>query len=106
MWGVANAPTRNVTKRIINSHNVGFLAMMEPMAQPDPDLYSKLLGLDFKGANTSGKIWIFVEEGASFEVIDDSEQVLHGRLSSPICSRPIYVSTIYAKCSRGARLRL
>ncbi|XP_042045033.1 uncharacterized protein LOC121791044 [Salvia splendens] len=76
---------------------------MEPFTNPDPDRYSKVLGLNFKGANTSGKIWVFAEEGANFIVEEDSDQVLHGRLTSYRMANHISISAIYAKCSRLER---
>ncbi|XP_042059501.1 uncharacterized protein LOC121804012 [Salvia splendens] len=105
-WGIANAPTQNVLKRLIKSHNVQFLAIMEPFTDPNPEKFSRALGLVFKGSNTNGKIWIFVEEGANFVVEEDSDQMLHGRFLSPRLERHISVSAIYAKCSRTGRYHL
>ncbi|XP_042035115.1 uncharacterized protein LOC121781443 [Salvia splendens] len=76
---------------------------MEPLTNPDPDRYSKVLGLNFKGSNTSGKIWVFAEEGANFIIEEDSDQVLHGRLTSHRMANHISISAIYAKCSRLER---
>ena len=72
--GVANTPTQNVAKRLIRLHNVTFLAILEPFTQPNPGFFSRVLGLDFKGMNLNGKIWIFAEQGATFETIVDTEQ--------------------------------
>ncbi|XP_042019057.1 uncharacterized protein LOC121766893 [Salvia splendens] len=80
---------------------------MEPFTAPNPELYSKLFGLNFKGASTSGKIWIFTREGFNFDVMDDSEQALHGILRLEACSQPVAVTTaIYAKCTRAERYPL
>ncbi|XP_042000001.1 uncharacterized protein LOC121749501 [Salvia splendens] len=79
---------------------------MEPLTSPNPDKYSKVLGMHYKGSNINGKFWIFVEEGADFEVEDDSDQLLHGRFVCPRLSNPIMISAVYAKCSRGERLAL
>ncbi|XP_047943003.1 uncharacterized protein LOC125189817 [Salvia hispanica] len=79
---------------------------MEPLTLPNPERYSKSLGLVFKGSNSNGKIWVFVEDGADFDVEDDSEQVLHGRLSSPWLATQIAISAVYAKCSRPERYAL
>ncbi|XP_042005796.1 uncharacterized protein LOC121754520 [Salvia splendens] len=79
---------------------------MEPLTTPNPVKFSKKLGLIYKGSNINGKIWIFVEEGANFEVGDDSEQLLHGRLTCPRLPTPIEISAVYAKCTRGERLAL
>ncbi|XP_042003900.1 uncharacterized protein LOC121752876 [Salvia splendens] len=79
---------------------------MEPLTTPNPEKYLKAVGLSFKASNANGKIWIFVEEGADFEVEDDSDQVLHGRFMYPRLPCPILVSAVYAKCSRGERIPL
>ncbi|XP_042041283.1 uncharacterized protein LOC121786721 [Salvia splendens] len=65
---------------------------------------SKALGMNFKAANSNGKIWFFVEEGADFEVVDDSDQILHGKC--PRLPYSIMVSAVYAKCTRGERVAL
>ncbi|XP_041999976.1 uncharacterized protein LOC121749471 [Salvia splendens] len=79
---------------------------MEPLTTPNPDKFSKALGMSFKGSNTNGKIWIFVGEGMDFIVEDDSEQLLHGRFSCPWLPSHILLSVVYAKCSRGERVAL
>ena len=70
--GIVNTPTRNIIKRLIKLYNVGFLGIIEPFTQPDLELYTRVLGLEFKGSNNSGKIWIFTEKGVRFDVVDDS----------------------------------
>ncbi|XP_041999990.1 uncharacterized protein LOC121749486 [Salvia splendens] len=72
---------------------------MEPLTNPDPDRYSKALGLKFKGSNMSGKIWVFAEEGANFIIEEDLDQVLHGRLTSHRMANYISISVVYAKCN-------
>ena len=104
--GIANAPTQNVLKRLINLYNVAFLVIMELFVLPNPELYSRMLGLVFQRANASGKIWIFTKQGITFDVVDDSEQVIQGRISVPSLANPIMVSAIYAKCSRAERYEL
>ncbi|XP_042003901.1 uncharacterized protein LOC121752878 [Salvia splendens] len=79
---------------------------MEPFTCPNPEKFSRALGLVWKVSNANRKIWIFVEEGANFVVEDDSDQVLHGRFTSPRLESHIYVSAVYAKCSRSERYLL
>ncbi|XP_041995763.1 uncharacterized protein LOC121745889 [Salvia splendens] len=73
------------------------------LTNPDPDRYSKALGLKFKGSNMSGKIWVFAEEGANFIIEEDLDQVLHGRLTSHRMANYISISVVYAKCNRLER---
>ncbi|XP_042065548.1 uncharacterized protein LOC121809062 [Salvia splendens] len=79
---------------------------MEPFTQPNPKFYSKLLRLEFKGVNVSGKIWVFVKEGSSFEVVVDSEQAFHGLLTMNTLARPLAITVVYAKCARADRYPL
>ncbi|XP_042005800.1 uncharacterized protein LOC121754524 [Salvia splendens] len=79
---------------------------MEPLTTPDPDWFSKALGLSFIGSNTSGKIWLFVEEGATFDIDCDTEQILHGRIMSHRLISPLTISAVYAKCTRSERYPL
>ncbi|XP_042029518.1 uncharacterized protein LOC121776405 [Salvia splendens] len=79
---------------------------MEPLTTPNPDRYSKALGQKFKGANTNGKVWIFTKEGAHFDIEEDGDQILHGKLTSQRMTCPIFVSAVYAKCSRLERYPL
>ncbi|XP_041999996.1 uncharacterized protein LOC121749495 [Salvia splendens] len=79
---------------------------MEPLTAPNPVKFSKALGMNFKAANSNGKIWFFVEEGADFEVVDDSDQIIHGKYLCPWLPCSIMVSAVYAKCTRGERVAL
>ncbi|XP_041999981.1 uncharacterized protein LOC121749476 [Salvia splendens] len=79
---------------------------MEPLTTPNPEIFSKALGLTYKDSNSNGKIRIFVEAGADFEAEDDVDQVLHGRFTCPRLPSPIRISAVYAKCTRGERLVL
>ncbi|XP_042008526.1 uncharacterized protein LOC121757073 [Salvia splendens] len=79
---------------------------MEPLTTPDPDQFSKVLGLNFIGSIPTGKIWLFVEEGSTFDIECDSEQLLHGRLLSHRFASHLAISAIYAKCTRAERYPL
>ncbi|XP_042009081.1 uncharacterized protein LOC121757631 [Salvia splendens] len=79
---------------------------MEPLTTPDPVRFSKAVGLPFIGSNTSGKIWLFAEEGSTFDVDWYSEQIFHGRLKSHRIASPLAISAVYAKCTRSERYLL
>ncbi|XP_042009075.1 uncharacterized protein LOC121757624 [Salvia splendens] len=79
---------------------------MEPLTTPDPVRFSKAVGLPFIGSNTSGKIWLFAEEGSTFDIDWDSEQIFHGRLKSHRIASPLAISAVYAKCTRSERYLL
>ncbi|XP_042005828.1 uncharacterized protein LOC121754533 [Salvia splendens] len=79
---------------------------MEPLTSPNAEKFSKALGLVFQGSNRNGKIWVFVEEGASFLVERDTDQALSGRFGSPRLASHLCVSAVYAKCTRTERIHL
>ncbi|KAL1533958.1 hypothetical protein AAHA92_33765 [Salvia divinorum] len=87
-------------------YNVMFAAVIEPQTDPRPSFYSRRFGLQFGCANISGKIWIFAHRDWHVEVVDDSDQVIHVIVSAAIFPVPIYLSIVYAKCTRGGRYSL
>ena len=91
---------------LLITHKVSFLAIIDPLMSPDPDFFSRALGLTFVGNNVNGKIWIFAHQDSSFEIEDDTDQVLHGKFIAGWMPRPIYISVIYGKCSTEGRYPL
>ncbi|XP_042030068.1 uncharacterized protein LOC121777002, partial [Salvia splendens] len=87
-------------------YSVLFAAVLEPQTDSRPSFFSRRFGLQFRCSNTNGKIWIFSHRDWQVEVIDDSEQVLHVRVSAAIFPFSIYLSVVYAKCSREGRYDL
>ncbi|XP_042056304.1 uncharacterized protein LOC121800879 [Salvia splendens] len=104
--GVANKSTQSTIKYLIKTHRISVFAIIEPLIKPKPDVFSRIFGLQYKGANKNGQIWIFAENGMEVDEFDDSEQVLHGRVSTDILLAPFYLSVVYGKCTREARLPL
>ncbi|XP_042029335.1 uncharacterized protein LOC121776240 [Salvia splendens] len=58
------------------------------------------------GSKLQREDMVFVEEGADFEVVDDSDQILHGKYLCPRLPCSIMVSAVYTKCTRGERVAL
>ncbi|KAL1555389.1 hypothetical protein AAHA92_11138 [Salvia divinorum] len=104
--GIANSRTQGTLKNMIDMYSVMFAAVIEPQTDPRPSFYSRRFGLQFGCANISGKIWIFAHRDWHVEVVDDSDQVIHVRVSAAIFPVPIYLSIVYAKCTRGGRYSL
>ncbi|KAL1551887.1 hypothetical protein AAHA92_19675 [Salvia divinorum] len=104
--GIANSRTQGTLKNMIDMYSVMFVAVIEPQTDPRPSFYSRRFGLQFGCANISGKIWIFAHRDWHVEVVDDSDQVIHVRVSAAIFPVPIYLSIVYAKCTRGGRYSL
>ncbi|XP_042006112.1 uncharacterized protein LOC121754887 [Salvia splendens] len=104
--GIANATTQGSFKNMIDMYSVLFAAVLEPQTEPHPSFFSRRFGLQFRCSNTNGKIWIFSHRDWQVDVIDDSEQVLHVRVTAAIFPTPIFLSVVYAKCSREGRYDL
>lgn len=80
------------------------LAIIEPLSSPRADFFSRKFGLQFKGANCNGQIWLFVDQGIEVDDWDDSEQILHARCVSSLLPTSFSVSVAYGKCSRVGRI--
>ncbi|XP_042016191.1 uncharacterized protein LOC121764202 [Salvia splendens] len=91
---------------MVKDNRISVLAIIEPLIKAKPDVYSRLFGMKFKGANKKGQIWVFVKEDIELDGWDDSDQVLHGRYVSPSLSVPIFMSVVYGKCSREGRVEI
>ncbi|XP_042003915.1 uncharacterized protein LOC121752889 [Salvia splendens] len=104
--GVANKSTQSTIKYLIKTHRISVLAIIEPLIKPKPDVFSRMFGLQYKGANENGQIWIFAENGTEMDEWDSSEQVLHARFLTDGLPAPFFLSVVYGKCSREARLPL
>lgn len=102
-WGVANVNTQNDIKRLIMEHKISVLAVIEPLTKPRPDFFSRKFGLQFRGFNCNGQIWLFAEEGFEVDGWDDSEQILHARLVTPALPAPFFISVAYGECTREGR---
>lgn len=88
--GVANVNTQSVIKRLVRDIRILVLAIIEPLVKPKPELFSRIFGLQFKGTNCNGQIWVFVAEGIEVDEWDDTEQVLHARFSTPMLPTPFF----------------
>ncbi|XP_042038361.1 uncharacterized protein LOC121784262 [Salvia splendens] len=104
--GIANSRTQGTLKNMIDMYSVMFAAVIEPQTDPRPSFYSRRFGLQFGCANISGKIWIFAHRDWDIEVVYDSDQVLHVRVTAAIFPVPIHLSIVYAKCTRVGRYSL
>ena len=102
--GVANANTQNVIKRLIKEHKISVLVIIEPLISPRADFFSRKFGLQYKGCNNNGQIWLFAEMGIEVDSWDDSEQILHARCVSSLLPTPFFISVAYGKCTRVGRI--
>lgn len=104
--GVVNPATTGTLKNWIKEHQLVFVAILEPQNTCDPSSLDHVFGLSFRLANSPNKIWIFSHRDFVVEEIKNTEQVLHVRLTAVVLRSPIYLNTVYAKCSRVCRYPL
>ncbi|KAI3461929.1 hypothetical protein Pfo_018592 [Paulownia fortunei] len=76
------------------------------MVQPDGDFFCRRLGFSKSFANTSNKIWFFVDNDFEFQILRDHDQLLHIEISSKLIASPILVTPVYAKCNASDRKEL
>ncbi|XP_042026703.1 uncharacterized protein LOC121773851 [Salvia splendens] len=100
--GVANARTKRHLRYLIREHKILFAAVIEPQRTP-PALGRNFQGLRFAGSNESGHIWILAHEDWTVEVVDDSRQALHVKISSEVFPFPIYITIVYGRHTRETR---
>ena len=103
--GVAKAHTRRHLKNLIRDHKILFAVVIEPQ-RVAPAVGRNLHGLRFIGANVSGHIWILAHEDWTVEVVDDSRQFLHVKVTAAIFPFPIYISIVYGRHTRETRQEL
>ncbi|PIN03582.1 hypothetical protein CDL12_23891 [Handroanthus impetiginosus] len=57
-------------------------------------------------ANCANQIWCFFDDNLTVDVLMDTNQLLHVKVSSGQWKDPLFCSFIYAKCNRWDRRRL
>ncbi|XP_041990580.1 uncharacterized protein LOC121741759 [Salvia splendens] len=103
--GVTNTHVKRHLKNLIREHKILFATVIEPQ-RAAPAVGRNFQGLRFVGANVSGHIWILAHEDWTEEVVDDSRQVLHIKVTAAVFSFPIYISIVYGRHTRETRHEL
>ena len=76
------------------------------MVSLNPFVYTKLFGMNQVLGNISNKIWVFTNASIDLEVLEDHDQFLHCKLTSPVYPTPLCCTFVYAKCGKRERLVL
>lgn len=85
---------------------LNLLVLLEPLIQLDQFFMCTKYKVQKVIANCSNKIWVMFDEDYQVEVLVDHVQVLHCRVSSTLLPEPIYMSFVYAKCTKAERVDL
>ena len=107
IWNIRGATNRLSVSRLrllIRVHQVAVLVLLEPMAEAfNIESLRLKLSFDFCLFNPSNKIWVFWRCGFHFNVMHNSEQVLHVMAGHDSWTGTFFASFIYAKCTRVGR---
>ncbi|KZT75486.1 hypothetical protein F511_47492 [Dorcoceras hygrometricum] len=76
---------------------------MEPMIPLNQDYMKKLFSFKSVFMNCSNKIWLFLDESISVEIIKDHEKFLHVKMESNLFPTAILMTVVYTKCTRLLR---
>ncbi|XP_042009207.1 uncharacterized protein LOC121757788 [Salvia splendens] len=90
--GLGNSDTLSTLKHLIKTYNLDFVAISEPLVSPQPELLKKKLGMEFRGVDTNGQIWLLSQSDMGIEILDSSDQLLHCRINSQRWASPMYIS--------------
>lgn len=83
-----------------------FVVILEPQNICDPSSLDHNLGLTFSVANENQKSWIFSHRDFVVDMVMNSDQIPHVRVSATVLRQPIFITAVYAKCSRALRYPL
>ncbi|KZV35592.1 hypothetical protein F511_32758 [Dorcoceras hygrometricum] len=101
--GIGNKLSQRRVKFLREVHKLQFLAIIEPMIPLNHEYMKRMFGFRGVHANISNKIWIFVDDSISLEILQDHEQFLHVKMESPLFPSAVLVTVVYAKCTRLLR---
>ncbi|CAA0805986.1 Unknown protein, partial [Striga hermonthica] len=83
-------------RSLIREHNLDFAAFLEPMTRdPSFDIYSRRLDFHAGMGNTSNKIWFFHSRDFTCQILRDTDQVLHVKLTAAHLPEPIFHTLVY-----------
>ncbi|KAH0662438.1 uncharacterized protein [Solanum tuberosum] len=68
--------------------------------------FRRNLGMKHAAVNTSGKIWVFIDEFIDYEIVRDEEQMLTLKFHNQELDSDVITSMVYVKCTQGERLQL
>lgn len=104
--GVGSPPTQTHLHFLCRQHRIQVLVILEPMVVLDASFFCRRLGFASVLSNQSNKIWIFSSLDFLMVPIQDTDQLLHVRISSGLFPRPFELTAVYAKCTRMERREL
>ena len=110
IWNIREATNRLSVRCLrisVRLHQVAVLVLLAPMAEAyNLENLRVKLSFDFCLFNPSNKIWVFWRFGFHFNVMHNSEQILHVMVGHDSWTETIFASFIYAKCTKVGRRAL
>lgn len=104
MRGIGSISTVRRLKKLVSLHSIYLVIISEPLVTQSaiPEI-SRKLGFPGYATSDNNKVWIFWRHNLTLHVIAQSDQFLHCFLKHPSLSTDIYVTGIYALCTRSGR---
>lgn len=89
--GVGNDVSLRRLKYLIRENCITFLVILEPMLQgSDPEKIKRKLKFDVAHRSCTDKIWIFHQNSFSANIVSESDQGLHFKVTHPIVESPFF----------------
>ena len=106
--GISKAPKLRRIRKLIQMHNLQFLAICEPWLEVDKaERYTCKLNFHGLVHNTLGSVWVFFKEPFSGLVIGESPQHVSVRLSHEhFPGSQLVVFFVHARCTPDERCEL
>ncbi|XP_060194987.1 uncharacterized protein LOC132624185 [Lycium barbarum] len=110
IWNIRSVRTQqafHMLQMLHRHHQFTFVALMEPFQQArNVEVYKRKLGMNIAGANSTGKIWYFIEVNVDVQVLLDTTQQISFKLVLLDQNKSLVITLVYAKCNESERLHL
>ena len=101
--GASRADSLRYLGKICSDNSVRILALLEPMSEVSQlEIVRRRLKFESAASYVDGKVWIFWDRGMTLNCVESAGQLVHARTSFA-SGVSLYVSFVYAKCTRVAR---
>lgn len=102
--GIVNTSSISRLKKIIQVYHASFVAIVEPMVDPDRITHVRLqLGFDYALSNNCSSIWIFWNSTLNCNVLCNTPQCISLLCTHGMVDKPFVISAVYGKCSKVER---
>ncbi|XP_073151848.1 uncharacterized protein [Henckelia pumila] len=101
--GLGKPENQSFLEDLRQVHKSKIVSIIEPMIQLDVRYMTRKFNFCQVLSNCTGKIWVFLSEEISFEVLVDHSQFLHLNFTAPFLPTDVFSSFVYASCDSSER---